>query len=237
MKSLCKGSSDDENQKNLSVFIWKLLSTDKNSKISVCDIYNLLMIFIGTENFHEEITKELLNEFIRKSNKHNLNKEIENISAKIKEIFNSQNISANLRSDNKELDSTNNRIQEMISRLSANHLPKFTINLEELKNREFDECTYHPEVHNIPKTIYNTVMNPKDYIKAINRIKSVNEEKQRKKVAEINEFKEINTRLERLKQMKINPPRCLSRSKSRKKLDKKVLFYVDIEITHGKYLI
>ena len=63
------------------------------------------------------------------------------------------------------------------------------------------------------------------------------EEKQRKKVAEINEFKEINTRLERLKQMKINPPRCLSRSKSRKKLDKKVLFYVDIEITHGKYLI
>jgi len=215
--------------------VWKALV--KSEVVGSCDLYNLLMIFVGTNNVDQEVTEELISEFIQKTDKIVSKDLISTLSSQSKglfECFSPPNGSPQGKSPNTSGKNSRNYIKEqrMINRLSTKKSPKFTLDIEALKSKEFDECTYHPEIHGIPKKIYSTKEYPKNYKEAVDRIKRVNEEKLRKREAESNEFKEVEVRLQKLRKMKMNPPKCLTRSRTAPK--KHTLFYIDIGLSHKK---
>eukprot|EP00826_Nyctotherus_ovalis_P024301 TRINITY_DN18811_c0_g1_i1.p1 TRINITY_DN18811_c0_g1~~TRINITY_DN18811_c0_g1_i1.p1 ORF type:complete len:239 (+),score=58.65 TRINITY_DN18811_c0_g1_i1:117-833(+) len=237
---LSKEKGENLGMKEFVEGVWKVLAKDESEKIGSCDLYNLLMIFIGTESVGQEVTEELINEFVQKINR-NVSKEVINkLSHQSKELLECANKLNDLSSNNNfnisgESEWDYDKEQKMVSRLSTKKLPKYTFDIEALKSREFDECTYRPEVHGMPKDAYGVREYPKNFKEAVSRIKRVNEEKKRKREAEKNEFREVEVRLQRLKKMKINAPRCLTRcSTAPKKQRKTTMFYVDIGISHGR---
>lgn len=240
IEMLSEGKGETLGTRELVEGVWKVLARDESETISSCDLYNLLMIFIGTESVDQEVTEELINEFVERINR-NVSKEVINkLSRQSKGLFECTN-KFNGSPPNKNFNISGEsewdygKEQKMINRLFTKKLPKYTFDIEALKSREFDECTHRPEVHGMPKDVHCVREYPKNFEEAVNRIKRVNEEKKRKKEAERNEFREVEARLQRLKQQEANPPRCLTRcSTAPRKQKKNTLFYVDVGISHGR---
>ena len=119
---------------------------------------------------------------------------------------------------------------EMVLRLTKPKNPMFKINVESIRTKEFEECTYHPQIGSMP--MYPKVQRPKFYYETVQRLKDATIRREAKKIAEENYYLEMDKRLKRLQQMDISPPSFLERSII--KPQRKILFYVDITIKPGK---
>ena len=235
-----QGQVDNLTLKKFIESLWNILNSERNQTISTVNFYNLIMIFLGTTEFDSETTEELIKEFItiNKTSRLITDQEIANVSIQSKVILKDfKYFDINYSPVNCEETTVFNMEKEkdLVSRLSKKKSPKYTINVENIKNKDMHECTYKPKIHNVPKYIYNKPENPKNYSEAVERIKRVNEERRRKIEAEENDILEVDTRLEKLRKMNIKPPNCLKRSKSIcKKERKKMLICVEVAISCGK---
>jgi len=254
------------NVDNFSTLVWNLLIEQNAEKqeMQTDDIYNLMLIFLGTTKLDQGVTMELLSEFYKKTIKYEGEipdfRQIVMQGKKLFENFNAQNnegknqyktlLSSNFESprDNESVSSVWNddREKAMVERLSTAREPKFTVDIDKIKNREFEECTYHPKITNIPKSIYKTTSSgfnenlsepakkPKNYDQYVTRIRKINKEKQDRQDAEERKILESGDRLARLRKMKPNPPSCLTRAKSAPR-KRPIMLYVDVTLSHGKY--
>eukprot|EP01022_Parablepharisma_sp_SALTPOND_P023287 TRINITY_DN4887_c0_g1_i1.p1 TRINITY_DN4887_c0_g1~~TRINITY_DN4887_c0_g1_i1.p1 ORF type:complete len:611 (+),score=54.01 TRINITY_DN4887_c0_g1_i1:3518-5350(+) len=119
---------------------------------------------------------------------------------------------------------------EMVSRLSQHKDPNYKIDVDMVRLKEFEECTYHPRIG--IKPYFKEVQKPKLYYETVSRLQKVALEREAKREREENRYLETDNRLQKLKQMPVNPPSFLERDDKNKK--RNVLIYVDIKIKPGK---
>lgn len=133
--------------------------------------------------------------------------------------------------------------QDLVERLYNDQREKYEILQEirqtELQKKENDtlqKCTFHPKINNdygiqsyaLPK---NNV--PKDFYKAVGRMRFATEERERHKQA-LNHIPKGEGYEARMKEP-FNPPKCaMLNSKGKKKVSNKPFMYLDVNISAGK---
>jgi hypothetical protein len=131
---------------------------------------------------------------------------------------------------------------DLIERLYNDQRDKYEI-LKEIRQAEFDkkadqdlsQCTFHPRINNYRTTTmrYPLTKNnaPKDFYKAVGRMRFATEERERSKVA-LNHIPVGENYEARMKEP-FNPPRCAVADPKNKKAEKPFM-YLDVNISAGK---
>jgi len=120
---------------------------------------------------------------------------------------------------------------ELVSRLSTIQEPQFTIDVDKIKRKEIEECTYKPQINKMPINQPKT----KQLLEVLENIHEIEEQKRKEREQkELDKLKleEKSKKYQILRTKPPNPPSFLNRQDSCTK--RNILLYVDITIKPGK---
>ncbi len=123
------------------------------------------------------------------------------------------------------------RERALVNRLFVRKEPTYTIDVEEVRTREEEECSHKPHITPLPRPS-GPREPPKCFDDAVARIQKAAVERRSRREAEEGLMRDAGARLAKLRRMKSNPPSFLNRTEMPRK--KEVQLYVDVAVMPGR---